>query len=128
MPAQITPWPPRSENNRISTRQSATHDHTSNQQADPRGLEDIKGMVLTGAGHAAVMSVLGITDNLVTQYVFSWGTRSPPTTVIIVISRLACADDNIHHAFQLECATAVTAQKPQTVSKRADSAVPETAE
>ena len=64
----------------------ATHDHTSNQQADPRGLEDIKGMVLTGAGHVAVMSVLGITDNLVTQYVFSWGTHSPPTTVIIVIS------------------------------------------
>jgi hypothetical protein len=53
----------------------ATEEHSSNQQALPRGLEGIKGMALTGVGHAAVMSECSVTDNMVAKYVFSMGTR-----------------------------------------------------
>ena len=44
----------------------------------PRGLEDIKGMVLTGVGHAAVMSECSVIDILVAKYVFRGAAVDPP--------------------------------------------------
>ncbi len=44
----------------------------------PRDLEVIKGMVLTGVGHAAVMSECSVTDILVAKYVFRGATVDPP--------------------------------------------------
>ncbi len=56
----------------------ATLERSSNEQAVPRDLEDIKGMVLTGVGHAAVVSECSVTDILVAKYVFRGATVDPP--------------------------------------------------
>ena len=56
----------------------AIQEHSSNQQAVPRGLEGIKGMALTGLGHAVVMSECSVSDNLVAKYVCRGATVDPP--------------------------------------------------